>query len=77
MERRPFVRLLGSATGVLLAETLGVELVDLARAMQASNVSGDMLHGMEAGVLRFHQVYAQVPPAELLPHVHEHLTVVC
>jgi transcriptional regulator with XRE-family HTH domain len=73
MERRPFFRLLGSATGVLLAETLGVELVDLARAMQASNVSGDMLHGMETGVLRFHQVYAQVSPAELLPHVHEHL----
>jgi transcriptional regulator with XRE-family HTH domain len=73
MERRPFFRLLGSASGVLLAETLGVELVDLARAMQASNVSGDTLDRMEAGVLRFHQVYAQVPPADLLPHVHEHL----
>ncbi len=73
MERRPFFRLLGSATGVLLAETLGVELVDLARAMQASNVSDKMLDRMETGVLRFHQVYAQVPPVELLPHVHEHL----
>lgn len=73
MERRPFFRLLGSASSVLLAETLGVELVDLARAMQASNVSGDTLDRMEAGVLRFHQVYAQVPPADLLPHVHEHL----
>jgi transcriptional regulator with XRE-family HTH domain len=30
MERRPFFRLLGSASGVLLAETLGVELVELA-----------------------------------------------
>ena len=73
MERRPFIRLLGSATGVVLAETLGVELVDLAEAMQASNVSGDMLERMEAGVLRFHQVYAQVPPVELLRHVREHL----
>jgi transcriptional regulator with XRE-family HTH domain len=57
MERRPFFRLLGRASGVLLAETLGVELVDLARAMQASNVSGDTLDRMEGGVLRFHQVY--------------------
>ncbi len=73
MERRPFFRLLGSTTGVLLAETLGVELVDLARAMQASNVSDKMLDRMETGVLRFHQVYAQIPPVELLPHVHEHL----
>jgi transcriptional regulator with XRE-family HTH domain len=73
MERRPFFRLLGSASGVLLAETLGVELVELARAMQASNVSSGTLDRMEAGVLRFHQVYAQVPPTDLLPHVHEHL----
>jgi transcriptional regulator with XRE-family HTH domain len=75
MERRPFFRLLGTLTGAALAETLGVELWDLARAMQASNVSNDMLDAMELSALRFHQVYAKVPPADLLPHVHEHLRV--
>jgi hypothetical protein len=34
MERRPFFRVLGVASGAVLAETLGVELWDLARAMQ-------------------------------------------
>lgn len=47
MERRPFFRVLGVASGAVLAETLGVELWDLARAMQASNVSDDMLDAME------------------------------
>ena len=73
VERRPFVRLLGAASGAVLAETLGVELWDLARAMQASNVSDDMLDAMEASVLRLHQVHAKVPPTVMLPHLHEHL----
>jgi len=72
VERRPFFRLLGTASGVVLAETLGVELWDLARAMQASNVSNDMLDAMEAGTLDLHRVHAKVPPAEMRPHVHEH-----
>jgi hypothetical protein len=59
MERRPFFRMLGVASGAVLAETLGVELWDLARAMQASNVSDDMLDAMEASVLRLHQVHAR------------------
>jgi transcriptional regulator with XRE-family HTH domain len=76
MERRPFVRMLGVASGAMLAETLGVELWDLASAMQASNVSDDMLDAMEASVLRLHQVHAKVSPAVMLPHLHEHLRAV-
>jgi hypothetical protein len=76
MERRPFFRMLGAASGALLAETLGVELWDLARAMQASNVSDDMLDAMEASVLRLHQVHAKVSPTAMLPHLHEHLRAV-
>jgi transcriptional regulator with XRE-family HTH domain len=76
MERRPFFRVLGVASGAVLAETLGVELWDLARAMQASNVSDDMLDAMEASVLRLHQVHAKVSPAVMLPHLHEHLRAV-
>jgi transcriptional regulator with XRE-family HTH domain len=76
MERRPFFRMLGVASGAMLAETLGVELWDLARAMQASNVSDDMLDSMEASVLRLHLVHAKVSPAVMLPHLHEHLRAV-
>ncbi len=76
MERRPFFRMLGIATSAVLAETLGVELWDLARAMQASNVSDDMLDAMEASVLRLHQVHAKVSPSAMLPHLHEHLRAV-
>jgi hypothetical protein len=75
MERRPFFRMLGVASGAVL-ETLGVELWDLARAMQASNVSDDMLDAMEASVLRLHQVHAKVSPTVMLPHLHEHLRAV-
>lgn len=60
MERRSFFRMLGMSTSAVLAETLGVELWDLARAMQASNISHDMLDAMEASVLRLHQVHAKV-----------------
>jgi transcriptional regulator with XRE-family HTH domain len=63
MERRSFFRMLGVTTHAVLAETLGVELWDLARAMQASNVSHDMLDAMETSVLRLHQVHAKVSPA--------------
>jgi transcriptional regulator with XRE-family HTH domain len=73
MEHRPFFRMLGVASGAVLAETLGVELWDLARAMQASNVSDDMLDAMETSVLRLHQVHAKVSPTAMLPHLHEHL----
>jgi transcriptional regulator with XRE-family HTH domain len=76
MERRPFFRVLGAAGGAVLAETLGVELWDLARAMQASNVSDDMLDAMEASVLRLHQVHARLSPIAMLPHLHEHLRAV-
>jgi hypothetical protein len=76
MERRPFFRVLGVTAGAVLAETLGVELWDLARAMQASNVSDDMLDAMEASVLRLHQVHAKLSPAAMLPHLHEHLRAV-
>jgi hypothetical protein len=76
MERRPFFRMLGVASGAVLAETLGVELWDLARAMQASNVSDDMLEAMEASVLRLHQVHAKVSPIAMLLHLHEHLRAV-
>jgi transcriptional regulator with XRE-family HTH domain len=76
MERRPFFRMLGAASGAVLAETLGVELWDLARAMQASNVSDDMLDAMEASVLRLHQVHATLSPTVMLPHLHEHLRAV-
>jgi transcriptional regulator with XRE-family HTH domain len=76
MERRQFFRVLGVASGAVLAETLGVELWDLARAMQASNVSDDMLDAMEASILRLHQVHAKVSPAVMLPHLHEHLRAV-
>jgi transcriptional regulator with XRE-family HTH domain len=76
MERRSFFRMLSISTSAVLAETLGVELWDLARAMQASNVSHDMLDAMEASVLRLHQVHAKVSPAAMLPHLHEHLRVV-
>lgn len=76
MERRPFFRMLGIATSAVLAETLGVEQWELARAMQASNVSDDMLDAMEASVLRLHQVHAKLSPAAMLPHLHEHLRAV-
>jgi transcriptional regulator with XRE-family HTH domain len=76
MERRLFLRLLGTSARGALAETLGVELWELARAMQASNVSHDMLDAMEESVLRLHQVNAKVPPAEMLPDVNEHLRAV-
>jgi hypothetical protein len=49
---------------------------DLARAMQASNVSDDMLDAMETSVLRLHQVHAKVPPIAMLSHLHEHLRAV-
>jgi hypothetical protein len=67
MERRSFFRMLGMSTSAVLAETLGVEPWDLARAMQASNVSHDMLDAMEASVLRLHQVHAKVSPAAICP----------
>jgi transcriptional regulator with XRE-family HTH domain len=76
MERRPFFRMLGVTAGAVLAETLGVELWDLARAMQASNVSDDMLDAMEASVLRLHQVHAKLSPTAMLPHLHEHIRAV-
>jgi transcriptional regulator with XRE-family HTH domain len=76
MDRRLFLHLLGTSARGALAETLGVELWELARAMQASNVSHDMLDAMEESVLRLHQVNAKVPPAEMLPEVNEHLRAV-
>jgi transcriptional regulator with XRE-family HTH domain len=76
MERRPFMRMLGTFTGAAAVDALGLELWDLASAMQGSKVSSPTLDHMEASVLRLHQVYAKLPPAALLPHVQQQLHAV-
>jgi transcriptional regulator with XRE-family HTH domain len=76
MERRPFVRMVGTLTGATLLEALGVDLLNLLRAMQGSKVSGSMLEETEFAVLRFHQLYKELPPSELFPHVRQYLQAV-
>jgi transcriptional regulator with XRE-family HTH domain len=72
MERRPFVRMVGAFAGAAMLEALGVDLLNLLRAMQGSRVSGSMLEETELVVLRFHQLYKELPPTELFPHVQQY-----
>jgi ribosome-binding protein aMBF1 (putative translation factor) len=72
MERRPFVRMVGTFAGAAMLEALGVDLLNLLRAMQGSRVSRPMLEETELAVLRFHQLYKELPPTELFPHVQQY-----
>ena len=76
MERRPFVRIVGTFAGAAMLEALGVDLLNLLRAMQGSRVSGSMLEETELAVLRFHQLYKELPPTELFPYVQQYLQAV-
>ena len=76
MERRPFVRMVGTFASAAMLEALGVDLLNLLRAMQGSRVSGPMLEETEFAVLRFHRLYKELPPTELFPHVQQYLHVV-
>jgi transcriptional regulator with XRE-family HTH domain len=76
MERRPFVRMVGAFTGATMLEALGVDLLNLPRAVQGSRVSRSMLEDAELAVLRFHQLYKELPPTELFPHVQQYLQAV-
>jgi hypothetical protein len=76
MERRPFVRMVGTFAGAAMLEALGVDLMNLLRAMQGSRVSGSMLEETELAVLRFHHLYKELPPTELFPHVQQYLQAV-
>jgi hypothetical protein len=55
-----------------MLEALGVDLLNLLRAMQGSRVSRPMLEETELAVLRFHQLYKELPPTELFPHVQQY-----
>jgi transcriptional regulator with XRE-family HTH domain len=72
MERRPFVRMVGAFAGAAMLEALGVDLLNLLRVMQGSRVSRSMLEETELAVLRFHQLYKELPPTELFPHVQQY-----
>jgi transcriptional regulator with XRE-family HTH domain len=72
MERRPFVRMVGAFAGAAMLEALGVDLLNLLQAMQGSRVSRSMLEEAELAVLRFHQLYKELPPTELFPHVQQY-----
>jgi hypothetical protein len=76
MERRPFVRMVGTFACAVTLEALGVDLLNLLRAMQGSRVSGPMLEETELAVLRFHQLYKELPPTDLFPHVQQYLQAV-
>jgi transcriptional regulator with XRE-family HTH domain len=76
MERRPFVRMVGAFAGGAVLEALGVDLLNLLRAMQGSRVSRSMLEETELAVLRFHQLYKELSPTELFPHVQQYLQAV-
>ena len=76
MERRPFVRMVGTFASAAMLEALGVDLLNLLRAMQGSRVSRPMLEETELAVLRFHQLYKELPPTELFPHVQQYLQAV-
>jgi hypothetical protein len=71
MERRPFVRMVGTFASTAVLEALGVDLLNLLRAMQGSRVSRSMLEETEFAVLRFHQLYKELSPTELFPHVQQ------
>ena len=64
MERRPFVRMVGTFASAAMLEALGVDLLNLLRAMQGSRVSRPMLEETELAVLRFHQLYKELPPTD-------------
>ena len=72
VERRPFVRMVGTFASAAMLESLGVDLLNLLRAMQGSRVSRPMLEETELAVLRFHQLYKELPPTELFPHVQQY-----
>jgi transcriptional regulator with XRE-family HTH domain len=72
MERRPFVRMVGTFASAAMLEALGVDLLNLLRAMQGSRVSRSMLEETELAVLRFHQLYKELSPTELFPHVQQY-----
>ena len=76
MERRPFVRMVGTFASAAMLEALGVDLLNLLRAMQGSRVSRPMLEESELAILRFHQLYKELPPTELFPHVQQYLQAV-
>jgi hypothetical protein len=76
MERRPFVRMVGAFAGGAVLEALGVDLLNLLRAMQGSRISRSMLEETELAVLRFHQLYKELSPTELFPHVQQYLQAV-
>jgi hypothetical protein len=68
--------MVGAFAGAAMLEALGVDLLNLLRAMQGSRVSGPMLEETELAVLRFHQLYKELSPTELFPHVQQYLQVV-
>jgi transcriptional regulator with XRE-family HTH domain len=76
MERRPFVRMVGTFAGAAMLEALSVDLLNLLRAMQGSRVSRPMLEETELAVLRFHQLYKELSPTELFPHIQQYLQAV-
>jgi len=76
MERRPFVRMVGTFAGAAMLEALGVDLLNLLRVMQGSRVNRSILEEAELAVLRFHQLYKELPPTELLPYVQQYLQAV-
>jgi hypothetical protein len=64
--------MVGAFAGAAMLEALGVDLLNLLRAMQGSNVSRSMLEEAELAVLRLHQLYKELPPTELFPHVQQY-----
>ena len=57
--------MVGTFASTAMLETLGVDLLNLLRAMQGSRVSRPMLEETELAVLRFHQLYKELSPTEL------------
>ena len=57
MERRPFVRMVGTFASAAMLEAFGVDLLNLLRAMEGSRVSRPMLEETEFAILRFHQLH--------------------
>ena len=68
--------MVGTFASAAMLEALGVDLLNLLRAMQGSRVSRPMLEETELAVLRFHQLYKELPPTELFPHVQQYLQAV-
>jgi hypothetical protein len=76
MERRPFVPNGGDLRQCRHAGGARRGPVEPLRAMQGSRVSRPMLEETEFAILRFHQLYKELPPTELFPHVQQYLQAV-